>query len=75
MSFAELGCHPHKGLGRGGGVNFVNEVLWVEGEDVDWGGGVCVGNVLENRFMVLVEIGSKFIMGAYGGCIFFVVVV
>jgi hypothetical protein len=25
--------------------------------------------------MVLVEIGSKFIMGAYGGCIFFVVVV
>ena len=45
-------------------MNFVNEVLWVEGEEVDWGGGVCVGNVLENRFMVLVEIGSKFIMGA-----------
>ena len=56
-------------------MNFVNEVLWVEGKDVDWGGGVCVGNVLENRVMVLVEIGSKFIMGAYGGCIFFVVVV
>ena len=56
-------------------MNFVNEVLWVEGEDVDWGGGVCVGNVLDNRFMVLVEIGSKFVMGAYWGCIFFVVVV
>jgi hypothetical protein len=47
-------------LGRGGGMNFVNEVLQVkEGKDVNQCGGECVGDVVDNRIVVVVEIVSR----------------
>ena len=41
-------------------MNFVNEVLQVkEGKDVNQCGGECVGDVVDNRIVVVVEIVSR----------------